>query len=72
MRRKQAASSVAGAARLDTLTVAAGDGAGGIQWDGVVQAVEQAVLSAQTAGRVARARMPTWISAWRAARCCCA
>jgi RND family efflux transporter MFP subunit len=38
---------------LETLTVAAGDGVGGIQWDGVVQAVEQATLSAQTSGRVA-------------------
>jgi RND family efflux transporter MFP subunit len=37
---------------LETLTVAAGDGVGGIQWDGVVQAVEQATLSAQTSGRV--------------------
>lgn len=35
-----------------TLTVAAGSEAGGVAWDGVVQAVEQAVLSAQTGGRV--------------------
>ncbi len=39
---------------VDAITVAAGDGGGGIQWDGVVQAVEQAELSAQTSGRVAR------------------
>jgi RND family efflux transporter MFP subunit len=39
--------------QLDTLTVSAGDQAGGLAWDGVVQAVEQAMLSAQTAGRVA-------------------
>jgi RND family efflux transporter MFP subunit len=37
---------------LETLTVAASDGRGGSQWDGVVQAVEQATLSAQTSGRV--------------------
>ncbi len=41
------------APQLDTFTVAAGDQAGGLAWDGVVQAVEQAMLSAQTAGRVA-------------------
>lgn len=35
-----------------TFTVAAAAGAGGVEWDGVVQAVEQATLSAQTAGRV--------------------
>ncbi|MEO6186006.1 MAG: efflux RND transporter periplasmic adaptor subunit [Steroidobacteraceae bacterium] len=38
---------------LDTLIVATGAGAGGMSWDGVVQAVEQVQLSAQTAGRVA-------------------
>jgi RND family efflux transporter MFP subunit len=37
---------------LQTIAVATGDGAGGIAWDGVVQAVDQAVLSAQTGGRV--------------------
>ena len=37
---------------IATLTVAAGAASGGVAWDGVVQAVEQAVLSAQTAGRV--------------------
>lgn len=37
---------------LETLTVAASGGRGGSQWDGVVQAVEQATLSAQTSGRV--------------------
>lgn len=35
-----------------TLTVAPGGEAGGLAWDGVVQAVEQAVLSAQTGGRI--------------------
>lgn len=40
--------------QLETLVVAA-DGAGsGRDWDGVVEAVQQADLSAQTAGRVAR------------------
>lgn len=37
---------------LHTLQVAPGE-AGGISWDGVVQAQEQAMLSAQTGGRVA-------------------
>jgi RND family efflux transporter MFP subunit len=37
---------------LETLIVAAGDAGGGISWDGVVQAQEQALLSAQTGGRV--------------------
>lgn len=37
---------------LKTITVSAGGEAGGLTWDGVVQAVEQAVLSAQTTGRV--------------------
>lgn len=38
---------------LETLIVAAGDASGGTSWDGVVQAQEQALLSAQTSGRVA-------------------
>jgi RND family efflux transporter MFP subunit len=38
---------------LETVEVAAVDGDGSLHWDGVVQAVEQAVLSAQTSGRVA-------------------
>jgi RND family efflux transporter MFP subunit len=37
---------------LETLTVSAAGGAGALAWDGVVQAVEQSVLSAQTSGRV--------------------
>ncbi len=37
---------------LATITVADGGGPGGVAWDGVVQAVEQAVVSAQTGGRV--------------------
>jgi RND family efflux transporter MFP subunit len=45
--------SAASPPKLAAITVAAGDGAGGVAWDGVVQAVEQAVLSAQTSGRVA-------------------
>jgi len=48
---KPPAATVAGPA-VATVTVAAGDGASGMWWDGVVQAVEQAVLSAQTSGRV--------------------
>lgn len=39
---------------LQTLTVGAAGPAGGMLWDGVVQAVEQSVLSAQTSGRVVR------------------
>lgn len=39
--------------RLQTLQAAAGE-TGGIIWDGVVQAREQALLSAQTGGRVTR------------------
>ena len=38
---------------LDTLIVPAGDAAGGRAWDGVVEAVRQASLTAQTSGRVA-------------------
>jgi RND family efflux transporter MFP subunit len=38
--------------KLETLTVAAGDASAGRSWDGVVQAVRQADLSAQTSGRV--------------------
>lgn len=38
---------------LDTLEVQAGDDAQGRAWDGVVEAVRQATLSAQTSGRVA-------------------
>jgi len=37
---------------VETMTVAAGAGAGGVSWDGTVQAVQQAVLSAQTSGRI--------------------
>lgn len=39
-------------ANLATLEVRAGDGDGGRAWDGVVEAVSEARLSAQTAGRV--------------------
>ena len=38
---------------LDTLTVGAADAGRGRAWDGVVEAVRQATLSAQTSGRVA-------------------
>ncbi len=38
---------------LETRTVQAGDAAGGRAWDGVVEAVRQATLTAQTHGRVA-------------------
>lgn len=37
---------------LDTVVVDAGDVGGGRAWDGVVEAVRQATLSAQTSGRV--------------------
>jgi RND family efflux transporter MFP subunit len=37
---------------LPTIAVARDSGADGLSWDGVVQAVEQSVLSAQTSGRV--------------------
>jgi RND family efflux transporter MFP subunit len=37
---------------LDTITVQAGDGLRGRSWDGVVEAVQQATLDAQTTGRV--------------------
>jgi len=37
---------------LDTLVVDAGEATGGRAWDGVVEAVRQATLSAQTSGRV--------------------
>ncbi len=37
---------------LDTLVVDAGEASGGRAWDGVVEAVRQAALSAQTSGRV--------------------
>lgn len=37
---------------VETITVQAGDGIGGRSWDGVVEAVQQATLAAQTAGRV--------------------
>ena len=38
--------------KLETITVAAGGSAAGRAWDGVVEAVQQADLSAQTSGRV--------------------
>lgn len=38
--------------KLDTYTVAVGDTRTGRSWDGVVEAVREAVLSAQTSGRV--------------------
>ncbi|GAB2504209.1 efflux RND transporter periplasmic adaptor subunit [Pseudoxanthomonas sangjuensis] len=42
----------AAARGLETLTVQAADAADGRAWDGVVEAVRQATLSAQTSGRV--------------------
>ncbi|QDH69193.1 efflux RND transporter periplasmic adaptor subunit [Marilutibacter alkalisoli] len=39
-------------AQLETMTVEAGRGIGGRGWDGVVEAVQQADLSAQTGGRI--------------------
>ncbi len=41
---------------LDTLVVADGQAADGRAWDGVVEAVRQATLAAQTSGRVAEVR----------------
>ncbi|MBV6417227.1 MAG: Multidrug resistance protein MdtA [Steroidobacteraceae bacterium] len=41
---------------LATLTVGAGEAGPGRSWDGVVEAVRQATLSAQTSGRVAEVR----------------
>lgn len=38
--------------KLDTIVLQAGGDAGGRGWDGVVEAVQQAALTAQTAGRV--------------------
>ena len=38
--------------QLETVTLQAGDGVRGRSWDGVVEAVQQATLNAQTAGRV--------------------
>lgn len=49
---EEAGTSVAAAPSLRTLTVAGGDPSGGLTWDGVVQAQDQSVLSAQTSGRV--------------------
>jgi RND family efflux transporter MFP subunit len=46
------ASTTAESPALATITAAAEQGSGGVAWDGVVQAVEQSVLSAQTSGRV--------------------
>ncbi len=39
-------------AHVDTFSVQSGTGAAGRSWDGVVEAVQQATLTAQTAGRV--------------------
>lgn len=41
---------------LDTLVVPAGDAAAGRAWDGVIEAVREATLTAQTQGRVAEVR----------------
>ena len=41
---------------LDTVVVQAGEAGGGRAWDGVVEAVRQATLVAQTSGRVAEVR----------------
>lgn len=42
----------AAAPALQTISTTVGDGSEAVAWDGVVQAVEQSVLSAQTSGRV--------------------
>ncbi len=49
---EQAAGGNAPLPKLETYTVAAGDAQTGRSWDGVVEAVREAVLSAQTSGRV--------------------
>lgn len=49
---EQAGSAAAPLPKLQTLTVSAGGNASGRSWDGVVEAVRQAELSAQTSGRV--------------------
>ena len=49
---EQAGSGVAPLPKLETLTVTAGGDGSGRSWDGVVEAVRQADLSAQTSGRV--------------------
>lgn len=49
---KEPAAQLAPDALPPSFVVGAAEGAGGVEWDGVVQAVEQAVLSAQTSGRV--------------------
>ena len=49
---KQAESVLPPLPKLDTVTVAAGGASAGRAWDGVVEAVQQAELSAQTSGRV--------------------
>ncbi len=51
---QQAAPSAPPVPHVPTLRIAADDAAGGVMWDGVVQAQEQAMLSAQTGGRVVR------------------
>lgn len=48
----EAAKPAPGAPGVKTLAVGAADGAAGRSWDGVVEAVRQATLSAQTSGRV--------------------
>jgi RND family efflux transporter MFP subunit len=49
---EQAASTAAALPKLETITVASGGEGSGRSWDGVVEAVRQAELSAQTSGRV--------------------
>ncbi len=48
----QQAAALPALAPLDTVTVSVGGAGGGRAWDGVVEAVQQAELSAQTSGRV--------------------
>lgn len=49
---EQASTAAAPLPKLETMTVTAGGDGSGRSWDGVVEAVRQAALSAQTSGRV--------------------
>jgi RND family efflux transporter MFP subunit len=51
---RDAAAPAPPSATLESIAVEAGDGAAGRSWDGTVQAVRSAALSAQTAGRIER------------------
>ena len=54
-------------AHVETLTVQSGVAAAGRGWDGVVEAVQQATLTAQTAGRVTVVGVDVMVSGSRGA-----